>query len=43
MFAGPVDVLALPDLQEEIELLCKQGVVVLQREAEQVRLLWHIS
>ena len=29
IFAGPVDVLVLADLQEQIELLCRRRVVVL--------------
>ena len=35
MFAGPVDVLVLTNLQEEIEILGKQRVVVLEAQAEQ--------
>ena len=35
MFAGPMDVLVLADLQEQIELLCKERVVVLQFQPEQ--------
>jgi hypothetical protein len=34
MFAGPVDVLVLADLQQQIELLCKKRVLVLQFQAE---------
>src|SRR4029077_17323510 len=35
MFAGPMDMLVLADLQEQIELLRKKRVVVLQFQAEQ--------
>ena len=35
MFAGPVDVLVLTDLQEQVELLRKKRIVVLQFQAEQ--------
>jgi len=35
MFAGPVDVFVFADLEEQIELLCKKRVVVLQLQAEQ--------
>src|SRR5437667_3041857 len=35
MLAGPVDVLVLTDLQEQLELLGKQRVVVLQSQPEQ--------
>ena len=35
MLPGPVDVLALPDLQEQLELLGEQRVVVIQLQTEE--------
>ena len=35
MLTGPMAVLVLPDLQQQIELLGKERVVILQPQAEQ--------
>src|SRR5215218_841054 len=35
IFAGPVDVLIVPNLRQQIELLCEKRVVVFQSQAEQ--------